>query len=171
MAPFVEGFLLLHGAGQSAFARSRNLPTYWDSAKASRIIRSAYEWDAGAGVYTHLGRRGDETILASLEDTLDLPQPRSYKTLSRCHNHLSMMHTYQRLAWDELRRKVLLLVGNQVPAELTDSIFENVLDLEEVPLDPTVFVKVTGGGAPIIGDLVKCRDRYAWECIHEHSSA
>jgi len=104
---------------------------------------------------------GKEFVLLSLEDRVAQFQSCLPNDYCRKHRYLTMLHTYQRLAWQELRRNILLACHGRLPAELTDVIFEEVVQGEKVSLNPCVFVRVNSEGAPLVGDIVRRGERYS----------
>lgn len=87
---------------------------YVDAAKSCRDVRKRMKLDQCSAVVSI-----DECV---------------YNTL------LPLLDTLQRRAYEELRLNTDVVVGTRVPTEVNFLIFEHLLDAEEIPRDPRVFV-------------------------------
>jgi len=93
---------------------------FWDFAGASRYLRSACFQLSCAHSHDHNHDHHDQ------DSEL---RGQCFHTQS-----LELLDWLQRKAWGEIRSKILRIVGDRLPAELAERIFECALDTEGVPL-------------------------------------
>ena len=91
---------------------------------------------------------------------MDTQRSRWQRDNACTHNTLiPTLDLLQRHAYFEIRSNVQLAVGNRLPAELAQLVFENTLDVEGIGTEPRIVVKATNtlGGPDWKGIVVeKC---------------
>ncbi|KAK4892083.1 hypothetical protein LTR27_009433 [Elasticomyces elasticus] len=102
---------------------------YWDYASAVRELRGAFT------KHDSLCRTNDYDD----EYDYDYGYRRNRRSPKCFHeNSFAMIEWLQKKAWGEIRSNLLRIVGNRLPVELADSIFEYALEAEGVPAQPTL---------------------------------
>ena len=100
-------------------------PFFWDFAASGRVLRSAYR--------TFRCRSSPDECFHEYS--------------------IALLDWLQKKAWSEIRANVLLTVGDLLPAELAEWIFEAALEAEEVPNDPTTRIAYVKTSADREGPL------------------
>ncbi|KAF2005236.1 hypothetical protein P154DRAFT_560154 [Amniculicola lignicola CBS 123094] len=87
----------------------------------------------------------------------------TFSTYNICvHNLLlSILNIMQERAWKQVRRATYLAVGQFLPAELVELVFEHALTAEELPQDPRLIVQAKN---LTTGDT---RLKLLWPCGHD----
>ncbi|KAK5709827.1 hypothetical protein LTR17_019441 [Elasticomyces elasticus] len=100
---------------------------YWDYASAVRELRGAFK------KHDNLCRANDSNDGYGY----DYGYRRNRQSPNCFHeNSFAMIEWLQMKAWGEIRSNLLRVVGNRLPVELADSIFEYALEAEGVPAQP-----------------------------------
>lgn len=131
--------------------------TYVNHALAARQIRGAYdetECDA-------------EQLFEDAEDGSEFSVPLAELDSCSKRSQLPLLEVLYKQAWNEIRFGVMSTIGSRLSADVTELIFEHVLDAEQVPRDPKLVEgidppKKMGG----YGEISKVRPRPQWKCDH-----